>query len=311
MIRDEGTGAAAAPAAGAGLEDRIRAFAGRASLEITSADKSLPAALAGRLPAGAALYVAHVPGTSLADVVETACIAEHAGFRGCPHIVARRIGSRGELDAGLARMQAGGVRQALLVAGDQTPPAGPFPSTLEIIESGALEAAGIAAIGVAGHPQGNAHIGPAQLREALQRKQAFAARTGVAVHIVTQFGFNPEALAAFDRELAADGIELPVHAGVAGPASLKGLAKFAMLCGIGASLAALIANPAALRTLVRTVDEIFPAIVRLREGALARRLVQPHFFAFGGVMKTVEWLEAVRAGRFDLDPATGAIAIRN
>jgi methylenetetrahydrofolate reductase (NADPH) len=97
---------------------------------------------------------------------------------------------------------------------------------------------------------------------------------------------------------------LPVHVGVAGPASLKSLAKFAAMCGIGASLGALLTNPGALgalKSLVKTVDEVFPAIVRLREGPLARRLVQPHFFAFGGVMKTVEWLEAVWAGRFDLD----------
>jgi hypothetical protein len=51
--------------------------------------------------------------------------------------------------------------------------------------------------------------------------------------------------------------------------------------------------------------------VRLLEGPLGQRVVQPHFFAFGGVMKTVDWLEAVRAGRFELDPATGAIAIHN
>jgi hypothetical protein len=84
-----------------------------------------------------------------------------------------------------------------------------------------------------------------------------------------------------------------------------------MLCGIVTSLAALIANPAALKTLVKTVDEIFPAIVRLREGPAGRRIVQPHFFAFGGVMKTVEWLEAVRAGRFDVDVGSGSIAIRS
>jgi methylenetetrahydrofolate reductase (NADPH) len=149
------------------------------------------------------------------------------------------------------------------------------------------------------------------LRHALRRKQAYAKRTGVAVHIVSQFGFDPQSLVAWDRQLAADGITLPVHVGIAGPASLKALAKFAMLCGIGASLGALLTNPGALgalRSLVKTVDEIFPAMVRLREGALERRLVQPHFFAFGGVMKTVEWLEAVRAGRFELKE--GAIAVR-
>jgi methylenetetrahydrofolate reductase (NADPH) len=295
---------------GSGLKQRIAEFAATASLEITSADKALPAALGGRLPAGATLYVAHVPSTTLADVAETACIVERAGFKGCPHIVARRIASRAELESGLARLRSGGVTRALLVAGDLTPPAGPFPSTLEIIESGALEAAGMTSIGVAGHPEGNPNIASAKLREALGRKQAWAERTGVAVHVVTQFGFDPAALAAFDRALEADGITLPVHVGVAGPASLKGLAKFAMLCGIGASLGALIANPAALKTLVKTVDEIFPAIVRLREGALARRIVKPHFFAFGGVMKTVEWLEAVRGGIFELDAATGAISIR-
>jgi len=67
----------------------------------------------------------------------------------------------------------------------------------------------------------------------------------------------------------------------------------------------LIACPSSV--IVKTVDEIFPAIVRLREGPLAKRLVQPHFFAFGGVMKTVEWLEAVRAGRFELDGDTIAL----
>ena len=132
------------------------------------------------------------------------------------------------------------------------------------------------------------------------------------MHIVSQFGFDPAALVAWDRELTARGIALPMHAGVAGPASLKSLAKFAMMCGIGASLGALLSNPAALgslRALVKTVDEIFPALVRLLDGAPGRRIQQPHFFAFGGVMKTVEWLEAVRAGRFEIDEDAGALVV--
>jgi methylenetetrahydrofolate reductase (NADPH) len=294
-----------------GLRERIVAFAGAASIEITAGDPELPVRLAGRLPAGTTLYVAHTPNTTLADVAETACLVERAGLRACPHIVARRITSHAELEPALRRLKRAGVTRALLVAGDLTPPAGEFPSTLEIIESGALERAGIASIGVAGHPQGNPNIDAARLRDALRRKQAYADRTGAAVHIVTQFGFDPGALADFDRALAADGIRLPVHVGIAGPASLMGLAKFAMLCGIGASLGAMLTNPIALKALVKTVDEIFPAVVRLREGPLARRLVQPHFFAFGGVMKTVDWLEAVRAGRFDVDATAGALAIRH
>ena len=289
----------------------IAAFAGRASLEITSADGALPATLAGRLPAGTALYVAHTPNAKLADVAEVACAAERAGFRGCPHLVARRIASRAELDAALARLRKGGVSSALLVAGDLTPPAGEYASTLDVLDSGALDDAGLSTVGVAGHPEGNPNIPPDVAWDALLRKQAWAARTGVAVHVTTQFGFDAAALAAFDAGLAARGISLPVHVGVAGPASLKSLARFAAMCGIGASLAAVLSNPLALgslKTLVRTIDEVFPAVVARAEAA-PRRFVQPHFFAFGGVMKTVEWLEAVRAGRFDV--ADGKIAIRN
>lgn len=294
------------------LKSRIAAFAAAASVEITSGDRELPAQLAGRLPAGTALYIAHTPNTTLAEVAEVACIVQRAGFAACPHIVARRIASRAELEPALSRLQEGGVRRALLVAGDQSPPAGAFASTLDIIESGALEAAGLASIGVAGHPEGNPNIDATQHVDALRRKQAWGQRTGVAVHVVTQFGFEPAALASFDRTLTLNGIRLPVHAGVAGPASLKSLARFAALCGIGVSLGALLTNPGALgalKSLVKTVDEIFPAIVALCEGDLARRIVQPHFFAFGGVLKTVEWLEAVRAGRFDLEG--GVIAVRN
>ena len=289
----------------------IAAFAGRASLEITSADGALPATLAGRLPAGTALYVAHTPNAKLADVAEVSCAAERAGFHGCPHLVARRIASRAELDAALARLREGGVSRALLVAGDPTPPAGEYAGTLDILDSGALDDAGLASIGVAGHPEGNPNIPPDVAWDALSRKQAWAARTGIPVHVTTQFGFDAAALASFDAGLAARGISLPVHVGVAGPASIKSLAKFAVMCGIGASLAAVLSNPLALgslKTLVRTIDEVFPAVVARAEAA-PRRFVQPHFFAFGGVMKTVEWLEAVRAGRFDV--AEGKIAIRN
>lgn len=291
---------------------RVVQFAARASLEITPNDRQLPPALVGRLPAGTPIYVAHTPNATLAQVVDAACVAQAAGFEGCPHLVARRIASRAEVEAVLARLRACGVRRALLVAGDLSPPAGEYTSALDILESGVLDDAKLTTIGVAGHPEGNPRIPPEAAWDALLRKQAWSRKTGIAMYVATQFGFDTAALATFDSGLTERGVTLPVHVGVAGPASLKSLAKFAAICGIGASLGALLKNPGALgalKTLVKTVDEIFPAIVRLREGPLARRLVQPHFFAFGGVMKTVEWLEAVRNGRFGINDAT--IVLRN
>ncbi|MGH8242755.1 MAG: methylenetetrahydrofolate reductase [Steroidobacteraceae bacterium] len=313
MTASEGARGAAAAGAGADLKERIVHFARQASLEITPHDRSMPASLVGRLPAGTTLYVTHTPNTTLHEVVELAGAVERAGFAACPHIAARRIHDREELAVALATLEGLGITRALLIAGDLDTPAGPYTSTLDILESGLLAGSGITSIGVAGHPEGHPRVSDAALWDALERKQAHGARSGVSMHIVSQFGFDASALAAWDRELAAHGIALPVHAGIAGPATLKSLARFAILCGIGASLRALLTSPSALatlRSLVRTVDEIFPDLVRLHGGALGRRVVKPHFFAFGGVMKTVEWLESVRAGRFDIDAGTGALAVR-
>jgi methylenetetrahydrofolate reductase (NADPH) len=44
---------------------------------------------------------------------------------------------------------------------------------------------------------------------------------------------------AWAERLAAAGIEMPVHLGVAGPAKLQTLIKFAIACGVGKSLGVL------------------------------------------------------------------------
>jgi len=315
VARENTTAAAAAATGGAvaaDLRSQLLDFVGSASIEVTPHDKELLPALAGRIPRGTAVYVTHTPNTTIADVADVACAAESMGFRAYPHIVARRIRDETSLLAALDRLKDAGVTRAMLVAGDLSTPAGVFNSTLDILDSGVLVSAGIDTIGIAGHPEGHKRIGSTLLWKALQQKQDYAELTGAHVHIVSQFGFNPGALVEWERQLTEHGIRLPVHAGIAGPASLKTLIRFAMLCGIGASLNALMTNLSAVssaRHLVTSADEMLLQIVRAREAALARRIVEPHFFSFGGVMQTVEWLEAIRAGRFSIDPNSGTLVV--
>ncbi len=295
---------------GDGLKQRIIEFASRASIEVTPHDGGTLADLRAMLPASTVVYVTHVPGSTVAGVVDASCGIEDLGFRSCPHIVARRIESRAALQDALARMRDRGITRALLVAGDLAAPAGPFASTLDILEDGALAAAGIDTIGVAGHPEGHKRVEPARLWESLKAKQSYAERTGSRLHVVSQFGFSPAALFDWERQFSAHGIRLPVHAGIAGPASLKVLIKYAMLCGIGASLNAIIANPGALgaaRQLATSADEVLPEIVRGLAGGAAARIARPHFYSFGGVAQTVKWLADVRSGRFELDPDSGRL----
>jgi methylenetetrahydrofolate reductase (NADPH) len=295
------------------LRRRIIEFAGPASMEVTSHDRDSRRALAGQLAAGTPIYIAHTPNSTVAEVAEAACEVERDGFQAFPHLVARRIADQRELEQALARLQAGGIDRALLVAGDLRPPAGAFESTLDLLATGALEAHGIRTLGVAGHPEGHQRVEDPVLWQALQEKQRYAERTGAQLFIVTQFSFDADAVTGWVRRLDAEGIRLPVHVGIMGPATLATLIRYAKVCGVGASLQALLTNANTLklmRNLKSSAEEMLLAMVVAREGALAARIVKPHFFAFGGVAQTARWLQSLRNGAFELDAERETLTVR-
>jgi methylenetetrahydrofolate reductase (NADPH) len=291
------------------LQERIVKFMQAASMEITPSEyKHLPA-MRDLLPQGSAVYISHVPSATLAQVVKTALAVQGAGFKATPHIVARRISYPETLRAALAELTAGGVEQVLLVAGDTAHAAGEFDSTLDVFASGILEKSGLKSIGVAGYPEGQRGIGPMLLWNALKMKQAFADRTGLAVHVVTQFGFNGNALRDWEPELAHHGVRLPILAGIAGPTPLSKLIKFAMRCGIGASLRTVMRNLSAVTggaDLATTPDQHVMCLMQLSGST---RVVAPHFFSFGGALETARWIERIIARDFVIDPAEGRFLI--
>jgi methylenetetrahydrofolate reductase (NADPH) len=216
-------------------------------------------------------------------------------------------------------MRDGGVRRMLLIGGDVERPAGPFAGALDVLETGATVDHGIESIGVAGYPENHPRVASAELWEALARKQEFAERTGTRVHIVTQFGFDPSAVTAWAREVHRRGITLPIHAGIAGPVPLPRLIKYAIHCGVGASLKALMRNTASLASLAAagagataaTPDRMLLGVLRGREELQAFNIVQPHFFSLGGALETARWLRALRAGAFEVDAGGTGLTARD
>jgi methylenetetrahydrofolate reductase (NADPH) len=296
------------------LKARIVEFVSQASTEATAHDESLLAELPRYLPAGATVYVTHLPRTEFRDVVRMCGELVRLGLSPCPHIAARQVHSEAGLRASLNELRQAGVKQVLLIAGDNKTPAGPYTSAVEVLESGIIEDAAIKMIGVAGHPEGNRTIGPTRLKEALVAKQAYADRTGADVRLVTQFGFDPQAVLDWSRELREQGIRLPIHVGIAGPTPLAKLIRFAMRCGIGTSLNNLMRNASAMSNLTRmatTPDAMVAGIIRGVIPDPESRIVKPHFFCFGGLIETVSWINAVRAGSFDLGEDAGSFALRH
>src|SRR6266850_361605 len=298
---------------GAELKTRIAEFVAQASTEVTPHDEELLPQLPDYLPAGTSVYVAHLPNSDVHDIERICAQLVRLGFNPCPHIAARRVHSEAALRAELNQLRDSGVKQVLLIAGDTKSPVGPYASAVEILESGIVEDAAIKSIGVAGHPEGNRVIGPTRLKEALLAKQAYADRTGTDARLVSQFGFNPQAVIDWVAEIRNLGIRLPVHVGLAGPTPLPKLIRFAMRCGIGASLNSLMRNTSAMSNLARMAtspDEMITGIIRGVVANPASRIVKPHFFCFGGLIETVSWVRAVREGKFELQGETGPFALQ-
>jgi methylenetetrahydrofolate reductase (NADPH) len=291
---------------------QLMAFARLASTEISTHDEANLNSLAETLYPGTTVYVAHTPKASIDDVVRVAVRVQRLGLQASPHIVARRLESESALRAALAQLKGEGIERILLIAGDRDRPAGPFTSTLEVLESGATADAGIMSIGVAGHPEGHPAVSTEQLFHALRHKQDFADRTGAHLHVVTQFGFNSRALLAWAAGLRQLGIRLPVHAGIAGPTPVAKLIKFAVQCGVAASVGSMMKNAGAIAGLVRGVTSPEEMIAGVLRGYLHNRslqIVQPHIYAFGGVLATATWFRAIIDGKFDLTAGRQAFRV--
>lgn len=291
------------------LKERIIAFMRAASLEITPAEEKYLSAFRAFLPEQSSIYISHVPSATLAQVIKTALAVQAAGFQATPHLVARRINYPETLRTTLAELVAHGVEQVLLVAGDTEHAAGEFESTLDVFDSGLIEKSGIKRIGVAGYPEGQRGIGHTMLGNALKAKQAFADRTGLGMFIVTQFGFNGNALREWEPELARIDVRLPILAGIAGPAPLSKLIKFAMRCGIGASLRTVMRNLSAVSGVAELATTPEQHVMRLMQLPSSTRVIAPHFFCFGGALETAKWINDVVSGHFAIDPKEGKLLV--
>ena len=283
----------------------IAAFTARASFEATrptpSDIEALRAAIAPKTP----IYVRAVPAHPLAMQIDTATSLAAAGFEPVPHIAARRFASGAELDRHLGRLsEDAGVRRVLAIGGDLAAPAGPFFAAIEVIESGLLQSRGIVEVGIAAYPDGHPRLGATELDRALAAKVEAAAETGLAVHIVTQFGFSAAAILAWTGRLRDQGIDLPVRIGLAGPTTLSGLLRYARICGVTASAQGLMRHTGLAKQLFGMVTP--DSVLRpLAEATAGRTDVAPHIFSFGGLAAAARWAAAAAAGRIALDRADG------
>ncbi|MEM8555755.1 MAG: methylenetetrahydrofolate reductase [Pseudomonadota bacterium] len=268
-----------------------------ASMEVMPRTAAKVANFAETLPLGTRVYIAHIDGTPIEDMVATAARLRAEGMEPMPHFPARIIADRNTLVDWIARYQGeADVRQALVLAGGVAKPVGEYHASMQLLDTGAFDAAGFTHLFVAGHPEGNRDIDPnggeASVMEAARWKSEFAKRTDAHMAMVTQFAFEAEPIIAWADRLAAAGVDLPIHVGLAGPAKLQTLIKFAVACGVGPSLKVLQKRARDVTKLL-TPFEPTEVAARLADHQVAHpetAIVGAHMFPLGGIAASATWL---------------------
>jgi methylenetetrahydrofolate reductase (NADPH) len=259
------------------------------------------------LPAGKAVYVSHLPKQQWRETEETCRAVRAAGFRPVPHVPVRLLPDAAAADRVLGGfVETAQVDEVLLISGDYPQALGPYSEVLQLMNSGALQQHGLKRVSIAGHPEGHPKVQLTDIRRAELDKVRMAQHAGLDLTLVTQFFFEQTPFLEWTRELRAAGVQARIVGGLAGPTKLTSLIKFAVRCGVGASMRVLTARPAAFTKLL---GDHGPESV-LRGLAQARcdnssEFSGIHLFCFGGFVKTCQWLQAIADGRFMLDDGDG------
>ncbi len=275
-------------------EQRTAELVGACSIELSPRDESAGARLRDLLDPGTTVFINFPPSVTHDDVVAACVRLRRAGFVAVPHVVARQLAGFTEASDFLRRVvEEAGVTQVLLLGGDTPRPVGPFHSALALLSTGVVERHGIAAVAFAGYPEGHPEIDSGVLHTALLAKLEVARRRGLATSLVTQFGFEAQPIQRWIAERRAEGITCPIRIGLAGPATVATLAKYAVRCGIGASLRALAHGHAAIARILTEANPDVLIDTLVADEDPAAPIDGLHIFTFGGVRRTAAWRQAI------------------
>jgi methylenetetrahydrofolate reductase (NADPH) len=273
------------------------AFLKNLSVEITPRQIEKLPLLQERLPKGTPIFIALIDPADVGGQLAAASALRKAGLEPIPHVPARFVLDETDLKNRIGALAGeAGVTQMLVLGGGAPTPMGKFDAAIQLLQTDVFQKNGVKRIGVAGHPEGNADItkvhGEAVLLKALGEKQAWLKANNISGFIATQFLFEAAPVAYWASMLRDNGIDLPIHVGIPGPATIKTLVKYAAMCGVGNSARFIRKQALNITKLltVNTPDEFIEQLAVLHFDRPELGIAAPHLYPFGGFDKMFDWL---------------------
>ncbi|MCC6947205.1 MAG: methylenetetrahydrofolate reductase [Bradyrhizobiaceae bacterium] len=283
----------------AASSDDVASLSQNFTIEATFPSEAEIVALAAEVPAGTRLYLSCPPNHSPDGLIPLAVATRAAGLEPVPHLTARAYTDAAMVDRVLGNLvREANVSEVLVLAGDRDEVAGPFEGALGLIETDLLQKHGIREVNISGYPDGHAKLDDDLLRRALMGKIEALEKRNLPFNITTQFCFDAYPVLGWLRWLRGEGIKAPVRIGVAGPTTMRSLLKFAMRCGVRASIKGAL-NPKALQLFTEAAPDMLIRGVAEAEDREALGPLSIHYFTFAGVVRTAQWGMAAANGRIE------------
>ena len=278
--------------------EAIKKFLDGFSVEVTPKAASKIENFEDYIPSGTLVYIAHIEGTPIEEMVETAKKINDQGFCAMPHFPARIIKDKNVLEDWISRYKnEANVSNALLIAGGANKPYGEYDSSIQLIESELFDKADFNNLHIAGHPEGSMDIDPdgstTNVNQALSWKNEFSKRTDANMAITTQFSFDANYVISWANNIKEAGIDIPVHIGIAGPAKLQTLLRYSIECGVGASIKIIQKRAKDLTKLLLPYKptNIITELATYKANNPSFNIEKVHFFPLGGIKQVSDFVK--------------------
>ena len=278
--------------------EAIKKFLDGFSVEVTPKAASKIENFEDYIPSGTLVYIAHIEGTPIDEMVETAKKINDQGFCAMPHFPARIIKDKNVLEDWISRYKnEANVSNALLIAGGANKPYGEYDSSIQLIESELFDKADFNNLHIAGHPEGSMDIDPdgstTNVDQALSWKNEFSKRTDANMAITTQFSFDASSVISWANNIKEAGIDIPVHIGIAGPAKLQTLLRYSIECGVGASIKIIQKRAMDLTKLLLPYKptNIITELATYKADNPSFNIEKVHFFPLGGIKQVSDFVK--------------------
>jgi len=280
------------------VSNHLKLFLNNFSIEVMPRTAAKIESFNDILPKNTRIYIAHIEGVPIQEMISTAKRIQSEGFVVIPHFPARIIENKVILEDWIkAYQEEANIDQALILAGGVDKPHGIFESSMQLVETELFSKYNFKNLYFAGHPEGNKDIDPdgtkKNVNDALVWKQKLNERTDINLALTTQFCFDSKPVIKWANELNKNGINIPIHIGVAGPAKLQTLIKFSIACGVGASLKVLHKRAKDIKKLLLPFEpnEFLETLALHKKNNPDFNITNIHFFPLGGIKTTSNWIK--------------------